>query len=67
MSLSAAGADVDSWARNLEVRWAQQKDFLEIKASPVMALDHFPDRIYAALDSVSQHYGYVEDLEVVCT
>merc|ERR1711865_1061745 len=47
------GADLDEWTRNLEVRLAEPEEFLEIISSPTMMLDHFPDRIHAALQKVA--------------
>eukprot|EP00658_Telonema_sp_P-2_P060286 TRINITY_DN4923_c0_g1_i1.p1 TRINITY_DN4923_c0_g1~~TRINITY_DN4923_c0_g1_i1.p1 ORF type:complete len:724 (-),score=142.73 TRINITY_DN4923_c0_g1_i1:72-2117(-) len=60
------GADVDAWAANLSVRWASQDEFLEIKPSPLMGLDHFPDRIHAALQVLSSsHLAGSQSYDVV--
>ena len=47
------GADLDKWTHNLEVRLTEPEEFLEIISSPTMLLDHFPDRIHAALQKVA--------------
>jgi len=45
------GANEEDWVtnQNLTIRWAEQDEFTDIKCSPAMGLDHFPDRVFTVL------------------
>lgn len=36
-----------------EFRWATRDEFLEIKVTPKMMHDHYPDNVFAALNDIA--------------